>query len=109
MDFGFRSCITCYNINLFTRYESANENAMLAAKDVSYKLIGVGTIKIKKFIGLWEPCQMFFMCQTWNLASLGDLGSSDCSYSTKGRAICTQEGNHIIIIGKRVGRNLNVP
>jgi len=65
----------CPNMKLFTKYKPVKEDTVFATSGNAYKIVGVGTIKIKMSYGVVRtfPDVRYVLYLRRNLISLGNL------------------------------------
>ena len=75
----------CPNMNLFATYKPVKEDTVFVAHDHSWKVVGVGTIKITMFDGVVRTLSDAHHVPDLrrNLISLGALESKSCNNSIK--------------------------
>jgi hypothetical protein len=88
----------------FTTYESVNGGSVLIGNDVTCKIVGIGTIRIRMHDGIVRTLTNVRHIPNLkkNLISLGTLDSFGYKYSDEGRVIRVCKGSLVVMKGNKV-------
>ena len=94
----------CPNRDWFTTYQIIEGGVVLMGNNMSCKVIGIGTVKIKMHDGVVRTLTEVRHIPELkkNLISLGTLDSQGCKYSAEGGVLKVSKGALIVIKGKLV-------
>jgi hypothetical protein len=88
----------------FTTYESANGGLVFMGNDVAYRIVGIGTIRIRMHDGIVRTLKnvRHILDLKKNLISLGTLDSLGYKYSGEGGVIRVSKGPLVMVQGNKV-------
>lgn len=85
--------------NWFISYQSVDEGAVFMGNGISYKTLGVGSIRIRIFHGIVRELTdvRYVLELKSNLISLGVLDSCGYKYTGQGGAVTLSKGNLVVV------------
>ena len=88
----------------FTTYDLVNSGSVLMGNNVAWKIVGIGTIRIRMHDGIVRTLTNLrhILDLKKNLISLGTLDSLGYKYSGKGGVIWVSKGSLVIMKGNKV-------
>ena len=94
----------CPNRDWFTTYQPIEGGVVLMGNNISCKVVGIGSIRIKMHDGVVRTLTnvRHILDLKKNLISLGTLDSQGCKYCTEGGVLRVCKGSLIVIKGKLV-------
>ncbi|KAG8485411.1 hypothetical protein CXB51_021801 [Gossypium anomalum] len=98
------------NQGWFTTYETVSEGIILIGNNASYKIVGVGTIKVKMFDGVVRTLSdvRHVLELKRNLISLSTLNSKGYRHTAESRVLKIFKGSLVVMKGQRKTAKLYV-
>jgi hypothetical protein len=94
----------CSHRNWFISYQSVDEGVVFMANGIPYKIVGVGSIRIRMFDGIFrELMDVRYVPELKsNLISLGVLDSCGYKYIDQDGALTVSKGNLVVMKATKV-------